>query len=355
MARFFRFPSKSKGSVPGSLVFHGEPTQEKVLIRVMRYSSDDLEELECESIEEAMDYVIPDKLTWINIDGLHDLEIIKKIGDRFNIHSLLLEDMLNIDHRPKFHSEEDMFVVITKMLSYNRVLDQVDSMQLSLLARKNVVISFQEKIGVQFNPVRERIRNTPNRVRLINPDYLVYALMDCLVDNYLEIVGEIGKEIEEFDQEIINKPTRKTAEKIYKHRTEMNFLRNTVTPLREIILDFLKSESKIINIDITRDYIGDLNEHVLFLKESIDAYQMMVMDQMNMYNANISNKANEIMKTLTIFASFFIPLTFLAGIYGMNFDVIPELKWQWGYAFFWGMVLLLAGGLLLYFRRRKWF
>ncbi len=319
----------------------------------MCYDSNALEEKECDTLEQAFGYIQEKKITWINIDGLHDPEIIKLIGSRFNIHGLLLEDILNTHHRPKFHAEEDFLFIIAKMLSYRKEEEQIESDQLSLLAGENVVVTLQEKIGNQFDPVRERIRNTPNKVRLIRADYLAYALLDCLVDNYIEIMGEIVNRIEDLEHEVMKESTKHTAEKIYRQRTEMNFLRKTMLPTREITLGFLNSSSPVVN-EKTRDYLRDLNDHVVVLTETIDSYQTVIMDQMNMYNASISNRANEIMKTLTIFASVFIPLTFVAGIYGMNFELIPELSWHWGYLFFWGLILLIGAGLFIYFRRKKW-
>jgi magnesium transporter len=340
--------------MPGSLVFLGERQQEIVRIRVMSYDSTELVEKECDKLGEALEFIQDDKITWINIDGLHDPEIINGIGNRFNIHGLLLEDILNTDHRPKFHSEDHGFIIISKMLSFGSGVERIGSDQVSILAGENYVITLQEKVGTQFDPVRYRIRNTPNKVRLIRPDYLAYALVDCLVDNYLEIVGEVGNRIEELEDEIIKRPNKQTGEKIYLHRTEMNFLRKMVNPTREITQEFMKSDASIIHSN-TRAFLKDLHEHVVVLRETIDAFQVIIMDHLNMYNANLSIRANEIMKTLTIFASLFIPLTFVAGIYGMNFEIIPELSWKWGYGFFWGLVLLLGGGLFLYFRRKGWF
>ncbi len=353
MPRLFKLHIGAKGSMPGSLVFVGEQKQEKVRIRVMCYDSNTLEEKECESIDEAFGFIQEKKLTWINIDGLHDPEIVERIGERFNVHGLLLEDILNTQDRPKFYAGDRFIFVLAKMLSFSGGNGQIESNQLSILAEENTVITFQEKVGSQFDPVRERIRHTPNKVRLIRADYLTYALLDSLADHYIEIMGQIANRIDDLENEVMQNPTKHTAGKIYRHRSEMNFLRKVVLPTKEITLGFLNSDSELMD-EKTRDYVRDLNDHVIVLSETIDAYQTIVMDQMNMYNAHISNRANEIMKTLTIFASLFIPMTFVAGIYGMNFKFIPELSWHWGYLFFWGLILLLGGGLLIYFRRKKW-
>lgn len=354
MARFLKKISLSKGEQPGSLIFIGQKKQEEIRIRVMKYNADDLVEKECNSLEEAFAFIDKDGIAWINIDGIHDPGIIAGIGDRFNISGLLLEDFMNSDQRPKFEEHEDQLVIIAKLLNYNGEQQMIESDQISMIFGPGYVLTLQEKVGNHFDPVRNRIRKASNRSRIIYPDYLAYALLDCMMDNYMEIIGEIGEQIENLDEEVLHTPGRETIAKLYRYRTEMNFMRRNIQPLREISHAFLRSESPLLR-DLTRDYILDLNDHIISSNEAIETYQLMIMDQMNLYNAGISNKANEIMKTLTIFASLFIPLTFVAGIYGMNFEIIPELKWHWGYLFFWSVIFVLGGGLILYFRRKKWF
>lgn len=354
MPRFHKKRSVSRGTQPGSLILIGQKKQEKVRIRVMKYNTDDLIERECSSLEEAFSFIDDNGIAWINVDGLHDPELISGIGSRFNISPLLLEDFMNTDHRPKFEEQEDQLFIIAKLLTYNRESNRINSDQLSVILGRGYVLTLQEIVGTHFDPVRERIRRTKSRSRIIYPDYLAYALLDCMVDNYMEIIGDIGEQIEKLDEEVLTNPGKETVAKFHSYRTEMNFLRRTMKPMKEISYAFLRSDSVILR-DVTREYIKDLNDHVISSIESIDSYQLIIMDQMNIYNASISNKANEIMKTLTIFASLFIPLTFVAGIYGMNFEIIPELKWQWGYLFFWIIVILLGGGLVIYFRRKKWF
>ncbi len=353
MPRFFIKRTDAKGTQPGSLIFIGRKKLENVRIRVMSYDKENLIEKECTTLDEAFSHIDGKRLTWINIDGLHDPDVIARIGSRFQIHSLLLEDIMNTDHRPKFHEEEDDLFIISKLLSYNSDKKEIESEQLSLMAGPGYVITLQERIGTYFEPVRQRIRGKKS-TRLTRPDYLTFALLDCIVDEYTEIIGELGTLIEALDDKVLHNARREIFYEIYRHRTEMNFLRKTINPLKEVTSAFLRSESDIIE-DKTREFLRDLNDHVILSVETIDSYLVMIMDQMNMYNANISNRANEIMKTLTIFASLFIPLTFLTGIYGMNFKFIPELDWKWGYPFFWILTLAICIGLVLFFRRRKWF
>lgn len=352
MPRFIKLKSASKGLVPGSLIHIGEKKQEKVRIRVMTYDEKNLEEAECGSLEEAYAFIGPGRITWINIDGIHDAALIEEVGKRSVVSPLVLEDIMNTDHRPKFEELKDHLYITAKMLKLGSE-DTIESDQLSMLVGEQYILTFQERVGTHFETLRKRIRQAKVRIRSIYPDYMAYALLDCLVDEYVELIGKLGGEIEKIEDAITGDTRKETAEKIYRNRTELNFLRKTILPLREITASFLKSGSRFLRAE-TKSFFTDLNDHVISALDAVDSYHTMTMDQYNMYNINISNRANEIMKTLTIFASIFIPLTFVAGIYGMNFNYIPELNWKNGYFYFWGLVLILGLGLLVYFRRKRW-
>jgi magnesium transporter len=354
MPRFLKKRTGRKGIKPGSLILVGQQKLEKVRIRVMSFDSTDLVETECSTLQEAFFHIGKKEIAWINVDGLHDPEIIWDIGKRFDVSELILEDFMNTDHRPLYHEEENQIFIIAKLLSVNQQQQNIESDQFSLIAGPGYLLTLQEKVGTHFDPLRQRIRKASTRELTINPDYLAYTLLDCMVDNYMEIIAEIGEQVEKLDAEVINHPRKDTINEIYRLRTEMNFLRKTIFPLKEISFAFLKSKSVLIH-ESSREFLNDLHDHVIVSGEALDSYMLMIMDQMHLYNASISNKANEIMKTLTIFAALFIPLTFIAGIYGMNFEVIPELKWKYGYIFFWLLVVFVGGGLFIYFRKRKWF
>ena len=353
MPRFLKHRTASKGKVPGSLILIGDQKLDKVRFRVMSYNREKLDEAECGTLEEAFSFIDPGKMTWINIDGLHDPDVISTIGSRFDVPFLLLEDIMNTDHRPKYEEYEDHFYITAKLLIYDDNNLRIDSDQISILVGKHYVVTFQEKVGTHFESLRDRIRQAKVRINSLDTDYLAYALLDCGVDAYIDIIGKLGEEIELNEEEVLKNPVRKTAEDIYRHRTEMNFLRKTIRPIKEITYAIQKSESPLIQ-QKTLSFYNDLNDHVITAIDAIESYQTVIMDQYNMYNTSISHRANDIMKVLTIFAAVFIPLTFLAGVYGMNFDVIPELKWRWGYLYFWGLVLLLGGGLFIFFNRKKW-
>jgi magnesium transporter len=353
MARFIKKMGLRKGAKPGSLIFVGEQQTDQVVIRVMQYDSKSLEEMEVDTIEQALAMINDRSMTWINIFGIHDPEVLAKLGTRFDIDVLLLEDMMNTDHRPKLSKDDNNLYVIAKLLSFNRDTGQIESDQLSLIAGKNVLVSLQEKPGTHFEAVRERIRKTKDRLRIIYSDYLAYALLDCMVDSYLDLLAEIGSSIDNLESEILEGKGKFTSQKIYRQRTELNFMRQVVLPLKELTFDLLKSDSILIRKE-TRGFIRDLYDHVVITHERIEVYFSIVADQKEIYNSLISSRANEIMKVLTIFAAIFIPLTFIAGIYGMNFENIPELKWTYGYLYFWGLIAVIGAGLLIYFKRKKW-
>jgi len=354
MGYSFKLRSAARDKPAGSLIFIGEKKLEKTRIRAMVIDRESLVEKECNTIEEAYSLVDSGKNTWINVDGLHDPEIFSEIGRLFHVNNLLLEDIMNTDHMPKFSDYELHNCIITKMLSYDKEEIKVNSEQFSIIIGPHYILSFQERVGIYFESLRERIRQAKVRVLSIYPSYVAYALIDSVVDAYMEIVGEIGAEIDSIEEEILTNPRKSTVGEIYRHRSEINFLRKTIRPLKDVTTQILKSESEIIKNEI-RHYLADLNDHVVAILEYIESYQTINMDQFNMYNTGIQNKANEIMKTLTVFASIFIPLTFVAGIYGMNFEVIPELRWKLGYLFFWGITLCISLGFYFYFKHKKWF
>jgi magnesium transporter len=345
----------ARGTRPGSLIFIGDQKTEKVIVNVMQYDRTDLEERTGVPIEEALSMINDRHMTWINIYGLHETELLMRIGERLNVDELMLEDMLNTDHRSRFTYDEDkeQLLFIAKLLSSSAGSTKIDSDQLSIIAGRNYVVTLQERPGHHFEPVRERIRKSKDRKRITHSDYLAYALLDCMVDAYLDIIAELGGNIDALEEEILDGAGKTTSRNIYRLRTELNYLRRIVLPMKELTFGFLKSPSPLISED-TRQFITDLHDHVVITYESVEVYYSLVADQLDIYNSMISNRANEIMKVLTVFAAIFIPLTFIAGIYGMNFKKIPELEMDYGYLYFWILILLVAFGLVIYFRKKKW-
>lgn len=353
MARFIKDRSVTKGLAPGSLVFIGKQKMDKPDLKLMAYDKEHLIEKQIGSLSEIQAYTHKDGVTWLNINGIHDIDLIKALGDYFSISPMLLEDILNTDQRPKFESFENHDAFILKMIHFDEVLQKIVVEQVSLILGEHFVITLQERKGDVFAGVRERIRNKKGRVRLNDNDYLLYALMDAIADNYSIAIEIVGRKIDDLERKLFQYNEKGLAEEIYTLKTELNYLRKSVRPVKDVVNIYLKAESPFFQ-EKNLVYLRDLNDLITHSAESIELYNSLVSDQLNIYNTNMSNSLNQVMKVLTIFASIFIPLTFLAGIYGMNFEYIPELKYQYSYPIFWGIVIVIGLALVIYFRKKKW-
>jgi magnesium transporter len=353
MARFFKKREEIKGLSPGSLTFIGTKKVENVRIRVIDYDGTQLKEDELKSIAEGAEFKHTHTVTWINIDGLHDTTVIKDIGNTFDLHPLLLEDIMNTGQRPKLEEFENCLFLVVKMLRYDKQTQMIVSEQLSMVMGATFLLTFQERPGDVFEPVRERIRKQKVRIRTSGIDYLAYALLDCVVENYVFIIERMGEQIEDIEQEVLDNAEPAVMEKINAFKREMNYIKKSVRPAREAIIQLLKLDSELIN-DQTIPFLKDLQDLATQGMEAIDAYRDMLSDQLDLYNSVIGNRMNDIMKVLTIFAAIFIPLTFIAGIYGTNFEYLPELKFKYSYFIFWGVMLAVAIAMLIYFKKKKW-
>jgi len=353
MVRIIKKSSKSRGLPPGALVHIGERKTEKVKITVIDYSPGKFEEKEVKKVEECFSFKRKPTITWINVDGLHQIDIIEKLGSCYEIHPLVLEDILDTDQRPKMEDFEKYFFIVLKMLYTDEKTHEIHSEQVSLILGNNFVISFQESIGDVFDAVRERIRNSKGRIRKMGTDYLAYSLIDAIVDNYFVILEKIGEKIEGIENEIVADPTPEKLQIIHNLKRDMIYLRKSVWPLREVISGLQRSESKLIKKS-TQVYLRDLYDHTIQVIDTIETFRDMNSGMLDIYMSSVSNKMNEVMKVLTIFAAIFIPLTFIAGIYGMNFQYMPELGWQGGYFVTLFAMLVVGVSLLFYFRRKKW-
>ena len=353
MPRLYRRHTKKVGSAPGTLVHVGEKKAESVRITYIDYDEKQFHEEQASQIEECFEFKQTPTVSWINIDGLHDVTLIEKLGKHYDLHPLILEDVLSTVQRPKFEDYEKCVFVVLKMLSYNEENGGVDSEQVSLVLGPNFVISFQERIGDVFQQIRDRIRNSKGRIRKMGADYLAYALVDAVVDSYFAILERLGDRIEMMEDELVEKPTEKTLQKIYMLKREMISLRRSIWPLREVIGGFQRSESKLVK-ETTSIYLRDVYDHTIQVIDTVEAFRDTISGMLDTYLSSISNKMNNVMKVLTIIATIFIPLTFIAGIYGMNFEYMPELKWRHGYFSVWLIMLVVTTGMLIYFRRKKW-
>jgi magnesium transporter len=353
MSRHRHKLSKKAGMPPGTLHLNGEPRSGPVRITVIDYDADHVEERKVGAIEECFPYRDTGTVTWINIDGLANTEAIEKIGRHFSIHPLILEDLLNTDQRPKMEDLEDYLYLNLKMLMLPEGSREIKVEHVSLIIGKNYLISFQEDIGDVFDPIRERIRKEGGRVRKSGPDYLAYALIDNIVDNYFVVMEKIEEWVESLEEELVVNATRESLQKINRLKKDMIFLRKAVWPLREMILALERMESPLIRQD-TRIYLRDVYDHAIQVIDTLETFRDMVSGMIDIYLSSLSFKMNEIMKVLTLIATIFIPLTFVAGVYGMNFRNMPELGWEFGYYAVWGIMIAIVAIMLLYFRKRKW-
>ena len=352
-SRLVKKTSAKKGLHPGSLIHIGVQKVDKVRIRVIEFDSDHIDEHEFENVEECFRFRDLPSVSWINIDGLHDVEVLRKLGDHFGIHNLVLEDILNTDLRPAIEDYDDYLYTVLKMLYYDENKNVIIEEQLSLVLFKHVVITFQERVGDTFEPVRERLRQCKGRIRQAGADYLAYALIDSVLDSYFLVLEKVGECIEELEEELMNKVSNNTLRKIHSLKREVVLIRKFMWPVRELIYEFERSESPLVDKS-TSLYLRDLYSHAVHLIDTLETYREMVSGMLDTYLSISGNKMNEVMKTLTIMASIFIPLTFIAGIYGMNFKSMPELNANWGYP----LVLIIMAAvvviMIFYFKRKGW-
>lgn len=353
MGKSINRASRAAGLPPGTPVHIGERKSEHVRITVMDYDESHFEEREVKNTDECFQFRDKPTVTWVNVDGLHDLAVIERIAECFGLHPLVLEDILDTDQRPKMEDLGDYMFVVLKMLYLGKKNSDVTGEQVSLVIGRNFVVSFQEKEGDVFEPIRDRVRSGKGRVRKMGSDYLGYTLMDAVVDNYFAVLENLGDKVEFLEEKLVGSPERHSLAAIHQLRRQLLFLRRAVWPLREVISTMERSEAGLIK-KATRLYLRDVYDHTIQVIDTVETFREMVGGMLDIYLTSLSNKMNEVMKVLTIVATTFIPLTFLAGIYGMNFKHMPELEWHYGYLFAWGLMVAIGGSMLLYFRRKKW-
>lgn len=354
MARFLKTKKETIGLSPDAIHFRGEKKSDYTKLRVINYDADEIEEIEVKNIQEVSPYKNTTKTCWFNIDGLHDEAIMSNLSSEFDIDPIIISDVLNTHARPKIHEYDDCIYISVKMLQFNEKKQRISSENLVLIFKEHLLISFQEKVGDVFEPVRERLRKNKKRIRSSGPDYLTFALLDIVIDNYIYIISRIGEKIESLDQELISNPSKEIIEDINYFKGEINYLRKIIKPCRELIVRFVKTESDLIQ-DNTFINLRELHNNIDLANDSVDSYREILSDQLSVFHTNVSNKLNDILKFLTIFSVIFIPLTFIAGIYGTNFDNIPELHLKYGYFIMLGIMIIVAVSMIFYFKRKKWF
>ena len=352
MVRFIKKTSKKAGLAPGVLVHIGENKTEYVRIRVIDYDEAGFEEKELKNIEACFSYKDNPTVTWINIDGLHEVDIIQKIGNHFGLHPLVMEDIVHTEQRPKLEDHEDYLFISLKMLFFDEQENQLKFEQVSVILGPTFIISFQEIFGDVFEQVRERIRKGKGRIRKMGADYMMHALMDAIVDHYFIVLEKIAEGIELQEEDLIRDPGPEILQTIHNFKRELIFLRKSVWPLREVCSRLERGELSLIR-EKTTIFLRDLYDHTVQVIDTTETLRDIVSGMLDVYLSSVSNKMNEVMKLLTIIATIFIPLTFIAGIYGMNFKYMPELDWHWGYFIVLGVMFVIFVIMLIWFRRKR--
>ncbi len=328
------------------------PSESKVILELIQYDDKDYIKFSDLPVEELILGLKSGYVNWINLDGLHDHSIISKLGEHFCLHSLLLEDITS-EHQPKAEEYEDYLFFTLKML-YKIKEGEIEYEQISFVLGKDYLLSFQEKEGDPFTSFRDRIRMDQGRVRRKKPDYLLYRLIDIIVDNYYVVLDEIGQQIEQIEDDIYHNPSSKEFQKIQRLKKELIFLRKALYPLRDALSKLIKDESGFIESQNAR-YFSDIYDHVVHLIDSMDTYKDLTTSLMDIHINTLNTKMNEVMKVLTVISTIFMPLTFIVGVYGMNFEYMPEIPWKWGYPVVWGIMIFIAAAMLRYFKFKKWF
>jgi len=353
MARFIRRGGRKAGLSPGTLIHVGEVKVERARISLLDYDESAFQEKEVSSIEECFPFKDKPTVTWINVDGLHQVEIVEALGKHFDLHPLVMEDIVHSGQRPKAEDYDNYVFIVVRMLRYKEETGQIGDEQVSFILGPTWVLSFQEYEGDVFDPIRQRLRSGKGRIRKLGADYLAYVLIDAVVDHYFVLLEKLGDRVEALGEEVTENPSSKDLEEIRQLKRELLFLRKSVWPLREVLSSLQRGESSLFK-DSTLVYLRDAYDHTIQVIDTVETFRDMTSGMLDVYLSSLSNKMNEVMKVLTIIATIFIPLSFVAGLYGMNFAFMPELGWRFGYFAALGLMALVAGGMLLYFRRKKW-
>lgn len=345
--------ARKAGLPPGTLVYTGKARKEAVRIEIIDYDADNIQELVADSVDEVIPFKSSPTVTWLNLVGLHEVDVLERLGKHFNLHPLLMEDVLSTEQRPKLEDFGEHVFLILRALHYDESAKETSTEQVAMVLGPNFVITFQEIPADPFEHVRERLRAGRGRIRTLGPDYLAYALIDAIVDYYFVILETVGENIEELGEEAVSDPTERTLHTIQTLKRELAQLRRSIWPLREVVSALQRGESPLIQ-DSTGIYLRDVYDHTIQVVETIEAFRDMVSGMFDTYLSSLSNRMNEVMKVLTIIATIFIPVTFVAGVYGMNFTHMPELAFPWAYPTALGVMGAIAVFMLVYFKRKGW-
>jgi magnesium transporter len=353
MSKILRQMSRKSGLPPGSLTHIGEKKVEEIKISVINYDEKSYLETVDATIKECVEYKEKPGVTWINVVGIHDVETMEELSREFGLHLLILEDVMNTGQRTKSEEYDDNTLIIAKMLYYLGEEEKIIDEQISIIFGRGYIITFQESEEDVLGPIRSRIKKGAGMIRRMGADYLVYSIIDTIVDGYFSILEQIALKLEYIEEDLITNPQTEDLKAIHNLKAETTMVQKSIWPLRDILGRFEKGGSKYIDKS-TLLFIRDVYDHVLQVIDTTQTFRDMLTGMIEIYMSSLSNKMNEVMKVLTIIATIFIPLSFITGVYGMNFRNMPEIAWRWGYAAIWGVIIISAVGMLLIFWRKKW-
>jgi len=354
MARGVGRDTESIGLPPGTAVYLGEPSDEPIRITVFDYDEGHVAERTLDLPQDTFPFRDSPSVSWINVDGLHDVAAVEAIADHFGLHPLVVEDILHTGQRTKSEGYEDNLFIVLRMLSYNNTTGTVDDEQVSLILGATSLLSFQQRMGDVFDGVRERIRNDKGRIRRAGADYLAYSLIDAVVDQYFVVLERLGERAEALGEDVSEHADRKNLEEIRRLKRELLFLRKSVWPLREVLSKIERGDCPLFD-EHTLLYLRDVYDHTIQVIDAMETYRDMMAGLLDVYLTSVSNRMNEVMKVLTVIATIFMPLSFIASVYGMNFSHMPELSWRYGYFGALGVMAAVGVGMLLVFKKRGWF
>lgn len=341
------------GLSPYAIKFRGQQKSKEIDMSVFDFDENQLNEFEIVNENQLESLNNPETVTWLNIDGLHNEELMKKITTQFHVPPDVMSDILNPQSRPTVEDFDSGLYISIKLLEFNEKSTQICVDNFSLFVSETILLSFQEKKGNVFDPVRERIRKNRTKIRTSGTDYLAFALLDVVIDNYIYILGRMGDKIEELEEMMINNFDKSFLKKINVLKSELNKLRRDIKPAKEMIQNLLKLDSDFIH-ESNLTHFKELQDNINQASELLDYYREVLYDEVDMYHSFMSTKLNDIMAVLTVFSVIFIPLTFIVGVYGTNFSNIPELHWRYGYLAMWIVMIIVVFVMMIYFKRKNW-
>ena len=345
--------SQKAGLPPGTLIHVGERKLPKPAITLIQYNRDTLKETTTHDLTKLKKRISKKHVNWVRVRGIHDADIIGEIGKQFAIHPLNLEDILDTNHRPKIDISESYIFILAKNIRLHSEDFSIHAEQISIALTENAVITFTESDDTIFDSIIQRLGSTTFKIRSEGPDYCAYTLLDIIVDNYFSTLETLGDIIEEMEQTLIHNPSQHTLEIILKYRNDMILLRKLIWPLREILSRLTRGETTLIK-KTTILYLRDINDHLIHIIDNVSTFHDILSSMLEMYLSSVNNKMSEVMKVLTVITTTFIPLSFIAGLYGMNFKHMPELSWKYGYFFVLCIMALIASIMIIFFKRKKW-